>query len=98
VGYRSEVEQIGSTKSARRIQLPATRQGQAQADFRRNSSSFSLHGQLEQLKQQTSKTATPAVMITARRVPKENKLCARECMVVDLIERRIPQILLDLER
>ena len=50
------------------------------ADLRRNSSSFSLQPQLEQLRQQKSRTPTPAVMSTASRVPIENSECARECI------------------
>jgi hypothetical protein len=56
-----------------------------QADLRRKSSSFSLQPQLEQLRQQKSNTATPAVMSTASTVPNENKECPRKCMLLTLI-------------
>jgi hypothetical protein len=59
----------------------------AYADLRRKSSSFSLHPQLEQLRQQKSNTPTPTVMSTASTVPNDNKECVNKCMLLNLIEQ-----------
>jgi hypothetical protein len=44
-------------------------------------SSFSRHGHLEQPRQQTSRIATPAVAITARRLPLVISQCKTVCIV-----------------